>query len=428
MTVCLASLAPLECLQQIANEKHVRDRLALLGDRVLLLYVSELLLLRYASASASDITLRTFCFANCASHAAFLRTTADAATHFVSAMEGGSDHSLSTHFEAVVGLLYGSGAHHTILNPFVHWCDLHVEAQQSRVSLALVPRSLVDIVLDLDTGRLSWSDSYAQFPHESAVDERLRSAVNLAVRPPTVVTLQTAVAIAQCAGSWQPIVAASTSMSHPAEAVVVVEWRNVKQYRYRDYYFPCCSIFAGTFPNVDDADNTAVAQWLNHVRQSGDCGLFRLSPSLQDAIHPGRLCDIATTGRHGGGVGSHAREQAPRWSCCGWRAGDALPGCQARGGMLVVMATLALPKPIEWELRVGEANDWLPSTAYAGNAAFFLIAESADALVTTAMYVRAKGGSNLTRAPASVRVSHHVIQVGGHQDQVIAALVGTRKL
>jgi 23S rRNA maturation mini-RNase III len=228
----LGSLAPLQCLQQIANEKRERERLALLGDRVLSLHVSERLLQRDATASAGEVTIRKLCYEMAASHAAFLRSTADAAALFAAAMESGSEHSLSTHFEALVGLLYGTGAHLALLDPFVRWCEVHAPSHQQCVSLALLPRSLLDVMLDLDTDHLVWSDASAQRPQESAaIDERLVSAVGRAVRPqPIVVTPQTAVAIAQSAGSWQPIVSLSTSRSHPAEAVVAVEWRSIQQY------------------------------------------------------------------------------------------------------------------------------------------------------------------------------------------------------
>lgn len=118
-----------------------------------------------------------------------------------------SDHSLSTHFEALIGLLYGNETHLALLDLFARWCHVHAPPHQRCVSLALLPRSLLDVMLDLDTGHLVWSDASAQRPQESAaIDERLVSAVGRAVRPqPIVVTPQTAVAIAQSAGSWQPM-------------------------------------------------------------------------------------------------------------------------------------------------------------------------------------------------------------------------------
>jgi dsRNA-specific ribonuclease len=126
----LGSLASLQCLQQIANDKRVRERLALLGDRVLSLHVSERLLQRDATASAGEVTMRKLCYEMAASHAAFLRSTADAAALFAAAMESGSEHSLSTHFEALVGLLYDTGAHLATLDPFVRWCEVHAPPHQ----------------------------------------------------------------------------------------------------------------------------------------------------------------------------------------------------------------------------------------------------------------------------------------------------------
>jgi hypothetical protein len=187
-----------------------------------------------------------------------------------------------------------------------------------------------------------------------------------------------------------------------------VEWR---RYDYRDFYFPCCSAYVTTHRSVDDdAENAAFAQRLDGLRGSLECGLFRLSPSLQDAVHPGRLRDIVATKRHGGGIGSHARGKPAPWSCCGWLAQDTLPGCRTRGGMVVVMVVTGCPISIELELCVGDGDVWLPRCVHADKVVFFVIAESSNALAATPMYVRKRGGSKRVRVPAVVRISEHSVQ------------------
>jgi hypothetical protein len=362
----------------IVHDKHARDRLALLGDRVLSLHVTEALL-RDKLKSAGDITMRKQMYEAAASHAGFLVAATNAEELFGDIMCDRNEHSLSSLFEAFVGILYQDRAHASLIDPFVAWCDKHIEPTRS-VSLASLPRFLIDFTVNLDTGALECVSEANRKPSAVVAGESLRKAIDDIVRPAIVVSPKRAVAVAQSVGSWYRIAKAQTTAEHPAEPLVAVRWDSHK-YSYRDFYYPCCSRYKETEQWIAKD----VWEYVNG-ESTRDCGLFGLPKHLEDAVHPGKLQDFPNLRRYGYGIGlDHVRRrgQPAIWSCCLWAAGTMLPGCQIAGKFVV---KIAVARADADSIQVFWSGAWHRTVAVARagesrhDAAVFVVADDADSV------------------------------------------------
>lgn len=359
------------------HDKRERERLALLGDRVLSLHVTETLL-RDKGKSAGEITMHKQTYEAAASHARFLVEATNAEAVFGELMRDRNEHSLSSLFEAMVGIMHQGQTHLSLIEPFVRWCDENVEPARC-VSLASLPRFLIDFTVDLDTGALECVSGAILERAAVTAGESLRKTVDDIVRPPIIVAPERAVAVAQSVGSWHRITKAQTTTEHPAEALVAVLWDS-HRHRYRDLYFPCCSRYKQTeqWEGGDD--------WrLVHVGSSRDCGLFGMPKHLENAVHPGKLQDFPNLRRCGYGIGQgHIQRGRPAiWSCCSWAAGTTLPGCRI-AGKLVVM--IAVARAAAESTKVFWAGAWRHTIAVARagerfhDAALFVVADGADSV------------------------------------------------
>lgn len=311
------------------RDKHTRERLALLGDRVLSLKLTERLLADASSLDVGQITIRKARYEAGASHAGFLSKATKAPEILGDLLDGRNDHSRSGVLEALIALEYLKGTHR-LIDQLVAWCDENVTDVQT-VPLSSLPRFLFDVFsVNLHTGVLEGVGSGEQ---QLVVSDSLRDQIRDFVRPAEPVVMAaplppapTSVAISTASPPTSGVSAASAAAHHRhgRDTLQVGHWRSHAKIHYRDWYFTCCSIRLKIERLFEDNEWWLVAMWPHHTKDPG-CGLLAFPPDLQNTVHPGKV------------TGGTLSRRKLAWSCCDWTCSmQGLPGCQTMDGRLVV--------------------------------------------------------------------------------------------
>jgi|JI10StandDraft_1071094.scaffolds.fasta_scaffold130267_3 23S rRNA maturation mini-RNase III len=269
-------------------------RYAWLGDRVLSLFVTKLLIQSNVEADSGTLTELRKDYECGTSHAWFVAMAND-----MTAVSHKSVRWLSTAFEAWIGLMDFEGNTEAVRKTLERYCSLIPEYVKKR-------------------GQRS-ERSVAQLDEDILVADFLLSCEI----SNGLITRSTALEKAKETGSWNVVLAKANpedrlGKHHVADQVVGSKWRSRKGNDYLDFYFPCCGAFSHT---VHATSGTV------QFRANSTCVLWDLPESWR-SVHEGKLSDIGGSRKAGGGSpGNHIpRGKTPFWTCCKLSAEQ--PGCK----------------------------------------------------------------------------------------------------
>jgi hypothetical protein len=295
--------------------KESRELLALEGDAILNLCIIRALL--KTSHPSGWITVTKKKFVSRYAQAYFIHHSDFRELFPDTTIQTLNDHSLSTWFESFIALCPKSNLAQ-VIKDYMMWIER---------SGFEMPQS-VDAEICLDSGgkvfSLNFEDETFQIAQENI---QLRIALSKSIIQPIKVEKSKSLQVAQENSSWASIIKEnemSSDRSHLASEIVGVTWQSLANNTYKDYYYPCC----GTFLKTDPIRSSNMKSYPHS--EDNICKVYSLPPAIRYSVHPGKLRNIPSSRKKGGGlgIGSLTKGRYPLWSCCNRVCEPGVPGCE----------------------------------------------------------------------------------------------------